>query len=185
MAAATNTMATPSSLELMLKQIQQMEDSPKDVPPALPTRPVARARLPRSRRRLPFNSEKGDQDSSSSFEESMYESKRANCGDFVESHNQMESTERVGVGSSPLIVESINGSIEKCDCRKNGNDTAEKVKSANTLFIWSSLFELYLLLLSKLLILVACIWESWLFDCPFGGYIIGMEGNRLELLILD
>ncbi|CAA3005887.1 myosin-1-like isoform X2 [Olea europaea subsp. europaea] len=46
---------TLSSLELMLVKIQQIEDQPKDAPPALPVRPVSRARLPRARKNLPFN----------------------------------------------------------------------------------------------------------------------------------
>ncbi|GFQ01815.1 myosin-3 [Phtheirospermum japonicum] len=47
---ATNSMATRSSLELMLDKLQQRDDhQPNDVPPALPARPVSRARLPRAR----------------------------------------------------------------------------------------------------------------------------------------
>ncbi|KAK2965273.1 hypothetical protein RJ640_015771 [Escallonia rubra] len=49
--------ATRSSLDLMLDSIQQMENQPRDVPPALPIRPVSRARLPPGRRSLlPTNS---------------------------------------------------------------------------------------------------------------------------------
>ncbi|KAK2996969.1 hypothetical protein RJ639_025146 [Escallonia herrerae] len=49
--------ATRSSLELILDSIQQMENQPRDVPPALPIRPVSRARLPPGRRSLlPTNS---------------------------------------------------------------------------------------------------------------------------------
>ncbi|CAI9772859.1 unnamed protein product [Fraxinus pennsylvanica] len=46
---------TLSSLELMLVKIQQLEDQPKDALPALPVRPVSRARLPRARKQLPFD----------------------------------------------------------------------------------------------------------------------------------
>ncbi|KAH6829028.1 hypothetical protein C2S53_013176 [Perilla frutescens var. hirtella] len=47
----TSSMATRSSLELMLDKLQQLEEQPKGNPPALPARPVsrARARLPRPR----------------------------------------------------------------------------------------------------------------------------------------
>ncbi|KAL6999437.1 hypothetical protein U1Q18_000599 [Sarracenia purpurea var. burkii] len=50
---------TRSSLEEMLDSIRQRdeEDKPKDLPPALPTRPTSRARLPASRRHLPKNFE--------------------------------------------------------------------------------------------------------------------------------
>ncbi|XP_051125944.1 myosin-3-like [Andrographis paniculata] len=45
-------MACRSSLELMLEKIQQLEDQPEpeDIPPALPVRPVSRARIPPARR---------------------------------------------------------------------------------------------------------------------------------------
>ncbi|KAL0442826.1 UNVERIFIED_CONTAM: Myosin-2 [Sesamum latifolium] len=56
---ATNSMGvTRSSLELMLDKIQQREAQPKDVPPALPVRPVSRARLPRARRPLQLDFER-------------------------------------------------------------------------------------------------------------------------------
>ncbi|KAL3519650.1 hypothetical protein ACH5RR_017799 [Cinchona calisaya] len=128
-------MGAPSSLELMLKQIQKMEeDQSEDVPPALPTRPVIRARQPRSRRRLPpFCSQKSfDQDmiiSSSFDQEGMSDqSKRAKCGDSVESIYQMESTERVGLGAATeFLAENVNGSIEGCGCRNHENGTLDKV----------------------------------------------------------
>lgn len=44
--------ATRSSLELMLDKLQQVEDQPSDIPPALPVRPVSRARMPRRRKPL-------------------------------------------------------------------------------------------------------------------------------------
>ncbi|KAK4439080.1 Myosin-3 [Sesamum alatum] len=50
---------TRSSLELMLDKLQQREGQPKDVPPALPVRPVSRARLlPRVRRPLQLDFER-------------------------------------------------------------------------------------------------------------------------------
>ncbi|KAJ8443459.1 hypothetical protein Cgig2_026246 [Carnegiea gigantea] len=45
--------STRSSLEEMLESLLRREEQPKDVPPALPSRPMSRARLPSSRRSLP------------------------------------------------------------------------------------------------------------------------------------
>ncbi|KAF5186336.1 myosin-2 [Thalictrum thalictroides] len=52
MQSPTNASAR-SSLEEMLDSIRQRDDKPKDLPPALPVRPVSRARLPKSRKQLP------------------------------------------------------------------------------------------------------------------------------------
>ncbi|PIA29054.1 hypothetical protein AQUCO_06300017v1 [Aquilegia coerulea] len=41
-----------SSLEEMLDSIRQRDDKPKDLPPALPVRPISKARLPKSRKQL-------------------------------------------------------------------------------------------------------------------------------------
>ncbi|KAJ4981808.1 hypothetical protein NE237_032645 [Protea cynaroides] len=49
-----------SSLEEMLESLRQREEQPKDIPPALPTRPTSRARLPTARRSLPLNFKVGD-----------------------------------------------------------------------------------------------------------------------------
>lgn len=46
---------TRSSLELMLELIQKRDELAKDAPPALPSRPTSRGRLPSSRRSLPLN----------------------------------------------------------------------------------------------------------------------------------
>lgn len=51
MMCSTNTR---SSLELMLDSIRQRDEQPNDVPPALPIRPVSRARLPPGRKRVPL-----------------------------------------------------------------------------------------------------------------------------------
>ena len=45
---------TRSSLELMLELIQKRDELPKDAPPALPSRPISRGRLPSSRKSLPL-----------------------------------------------------------------------------------------------------------------------------------
>ncbi|KAF6167642.1 hypothetical protein GIB67_031225 [Kingdonia uniflora] len=52
--------ATRSSLEEMLDSIRRREERPRDVPPALPVRPVSKARLPSARRTLPVNFKVGD-----------------------------------------------------------------------------------------------------------------------------
>lgn len=48
-----------SSLEEMLESIRRRDERPSDAPPPLPSRPVSRARLPPSRRPLPFLSKAG------------------------------------------------------------------------------------------------------------------------------
>lgn len=136
---ATNTMPALSTLELMLEQIQKREDQPKDVPPALPTRPVIKARLPRRRSRLPFNSQKNDcketedQCISSSLGGSLFESKRAKCGYFIDSLYHLESSDRNRIGSvaaPAVLVESVNGSIQGFETRNNEDGVSEKVRSA-------------------------------------------------------
>ncbi|GFY91803.1 myosin 1 [Actinidia rufa] len=47
--------STRSSLELMLDSIRQRDEQPTDAPPALPVRPVSKARLPPARRGFPVN----------------------------------------------------------------------------------------------------------------------------------
>lgn len=51
-----------SSLEEMLENLRRMEEQPKDIPPALPSRPTSRARLPSSRRSLPVGFKVGSGD---------------------------------------------------------------------------------------------------------------------------
>lgn len=54
LSASPNTLAK-SSLEEMLESLRQKDecDRPRDMPPALPSRPNSRARLPSARRSLP------------------------------------------------------------------------------------------------------------------------------------
>ncbi|KAL9146496.1 hypothetical protein ABFS82_13G113800 [Erythranthe guttata] len=50
---SANSTATRSSLELMLDKLQLVDDQPSEnIPPALPVRPVSRARLPRATKSL-------------------------------------------------------------------------------------------------------------------------------------
>ncbi|XP_058197627.1 myosin-2-like [Rhododendron vialii] len=50
--------STRSSLELMLDSLMQKDEQLPDVPPALPSRPVSRARLPSARRAVQLNVQK-------------------------------------------------------------------------------------------------------------------------------
>ncbi|KAL9257909.1 Myosin-2-like protein [Drosera capensis] len=49
-----------SSLEEMLENLLRREEKPKDTPPALPSRPTLKARLPPARRSLPVNFRVGE-----------------------------------------------------------------------------------------------------------------------------
>ncbi|KAL8166178.1 hypothetical protein V2J09_007677 [Rumex salicifolius] len=55
MLSASPTILARSSLELMLESLRHQDEKPKDLPPALPSRPTSRARLPSARRSLPVN----------------------------------------------------------------------------------------------------------------------------------
>ncbi|KAL2473338.1 Myosin-3 [Forsythia ovata] len=93
---------TLSSLELMLEKIQLLEDQPKDAPPALPFRPVSRARLPRARKQLPFNFQKtgceetyGHKDES--FKWGVFERQSVDREAFVESIHEQALAESDGI----------------------------------------------------------------------------------------
>uniref|UniRef100_A0A7N0V7L7 Uncharacterized protein n=2 Tax=Kalanchoe fedtschenkoi TaxID=63787 RepID=A0A7N0V7L7_KALFE len=66
-AASYNAPFVRSSLEEMLESLQRRDDKPADLPPALPSRPSSKARLPSSRKSLPVNFKVGDENASSSF----------------------------------------------------------------------------------------------------------------------
>ncbi|XVF70406.1 hypothetical protein PTKIN_Ptkin11bG0159000 [Pterospermum kingtungense] len=57
MLSASPTTLAKSSLEVMLESLRQRDEDekPKDLPPALPSRPTSKARLPSARRSLPTN----------------------------------------------------------------------------------------------------------------------------------
>lgn len=75
MLSASPSMIVRSSLEEMLDSLRRKdeEDKPKDLPPALPSRPTSRGRLPPARRSLPTNfkvdSDGGTQECSPSVKE--------------------------------------------------------------------------------------------------------------------
>ncbi|XP_043688998.1 myosin-2-like isoform X2 [Telopea speciosissima] len=60
LSAVSPSTAARSSLEEMLESLRRRDERPKDIPPALPTRPTSRARLPTARRSLPLNFKVGD-----------------------------------------------------------------------------------------------------------------------------
>ncbi|XVF18987.1 hypothetical protein REPUB_Repub11eG0071900 [Reevesia pubescens] len=55
MLSASPTTLAKSSLEEMLESLRRRDEKPKDLPPALPSRPTSKARLPSARRSLPKN----------------------------------------------------------------------------------------------------------------------------------
>lgn len=55
MAASATATSVRSSLEEMLESLRRRDEKPKDVPPALPSRPPSKGRLPSARRSLPVN----------------------------------------------------------------------------------------------------------------------------------
>lgn len=133
-----------SSLELMLERIQQMEDQPEDVPPVLPTRPVTRGRLPRSRMKLQFSffqrsdgEENGSLDRVSSLEESKIITGAQN--DLASEVRERESTEITGVPASALqIKKSVEEIIEgyENNCRNNLTGVIGKVRKLCTLYLF-------------------------------------------------
>ncbi|XP_042504196.1 myosin-2-like isoform X2 [Macadamia integrifolia] len=62
LSAVSHLTSSRSSLEEMLESLRRRDERPKDIPPALPTRPTSRARLPSARRSLPLNFKIGDSD---------------------------------------------------------------------------------------------------------------------------
>lgn len=54
-AEAMGSASARSSLEVMLDTIRSKDEQQKDLPPALPTRPTSRGRLPSSRKSFPVN----------------------------------------------------------------------------------------------------------------------------------
>ncbi|KAK6124425.1 hypothetical protein DH2020_041845 [Rehmannia glutinosa] len=109
---ATNSMGTRSSLELMLDKIQQLEDQPKDIPPALPVRPVSRARLPRARKPLQLDFQRRN------FEENDASFKLTKKDDFFESFHEDDIAESNGIElleKNPKdVAEKGVSNIQKC-----------------------------------------------------------------------
>ncbi|KAJ4726231.1 myosin 2 [Melia azedarach] len=64
MLSASPSMMARSSLEEMLESLRRRDEceKPKDLPPALPVRPISRARLPSARKSLPTDFKVGEED---------------------------------------------------------------------------------------------------------------------------
>uniref|UniRef100_A0A7N1A3X8 Uncharacterized protein n=2 Tax=Kalanchoe fedtschenkoi TaxID=63787 RepID=A0A7N1A3X8_KALFE len=69
MADSYNAPFVRSSLEEMLESLQRKDDKPVDLPPALPSRPSSKARLPSSRKSLPVNFKVGDENGAGSIDD--------------------------------------------------------------------------------------------------------------------
>ncbi|PIN18579.1 hypothetical protein CDL12_08768 [Handroanthus impetiginosus] len=111
---ANNPMATRSSLELMLEKLQQLDDHHKDVPPALPVRPVSRARLPRARKPLELDFQRGNSEGKdSSFKWGGFESKRMMKEAVMGSSVAALAIERVQFDSFQNGIEILGNSREK------------------------------------------------------------------------
>ncbi|KAL0398664.1 UNVERIFIED_CONTAM: Myosin-3 [Sesamum radiatum] len=112
---ATNSMGvTRSSLELMLDKIQQREAQPKDVPPALPVRPVSRARLPRARRPLQLDFERRNSAGVG------FESGRTKKEEYSEPFHQEENAECDGVAAES------DDHVQKIDLSDNSKEKSER-----------------------------------------------------------
>ncbi|KAA8515341.1 hypothetical protein F0562_018429 [Nyssa sinensis] len=129
--------ATRSSLEIMLEKIQQREEQGiKELPPALPVRPVSKARLPPARRSLPINfqniglSENTKEnkaatkleDAKSSFELGEFEDEKTETEAFDESQMSVESDDDAALMAVPV-------SPEECEC---GDDVGFGLKKIGT-----------------------------------------------------
>ncbi|KAL6990973.1 hypothetical protein U1Q18_009093 [Sarracenia purpurea var. burkii] len=110
-----------SSLELMLESIQLRDERLTDLPPALPVRPVSKARVPPARRGLPVNFQNGGfgkdieekearrkEDGESNFILGAFGSERLKREDSVES-SQEESVEGDDVTARVLTKEIESG----------------------------------------------------------------------------
>ncbi|GAB2230708.1 hypothetical protein Droror1_Dr00014991 [Drosera rotundifolia] len=110
-----------SSLEEMLDNLRQRDEKPKDMPPALPSRPVSKARLPRSRRALPVSfgvgKEGGDEEGKRKCDESGgegvlgFRGRSSSCSSFGNKRVRCDQ-----LGESPYV----------CDVDTAG-EVAEKV----------------------------------------------------------
>ncbi|XP_047182059.1 myosin-2-like isoform X4 [Vigna umbellata] len=115
MLSATMSALSRSSLEEMLESLRKRdeEERPKDLPPALPSRPQSRARLPPARRSLPHNFKvDGDNDQKGHKRKGSFGSKKVKLR--VESPYAVISEEKVSEQpSSP--VPTANDSSTDCE----------------------------------------------------------------------
>ena len=105
-----------SSLEEMLESLRKRdeEERPKDLPPALPSRPQSRARMPPARRSLP-NSFKvdGDNDDKGHKRKGSFGSKKVKLR--AESPYAVIAEEKVSKKPSPSPVPTAKDSSTDCE----------------------------------------------------------------------
>ncbi|KAL9252357.1 Myosin-1-like protein [Drosera capensis] len=115
-----------SSLEEMLDNLRQRDDKPKDMPPALPSRPVSKAWLPRSRRAFPVSfgggKEGGDEEGKRKCDESGgegvlgFRGRSSSCSSFgnkrVRCDQLGESPYVCGVDTAGEVAEKVYDSGE-------------------------------------------------------------------------
>ncbi|KAK9156217.1 hypothetical protein Sjap_003697 [Stephania japonica] len=127
-----------SSLEEMLESIRRRDEKPRDLLPALPSRPTSKARLPASRRSLPTNFK---------IEDSIpgvpkWDEKRRD-------HNCVEGEgEQLGFGSFKKVSKAVGK--ENCGLRLEGNKGSDIVRSgwANGAYFLKKDFPVWCLLAS-------------------------------------
>ncbi|CAJ1957019.1 unnamed protein product [Sphenostylis stenocarpa] len=115
MLSASMSALTRSSLEEMLESLRKRdeEERPKDLPPALPSRPQSRARLPSARRMLP-NSFKvdGENNVMGHRRKGSFGCKKVKL--HVESPYEVIE-EKVSEQSPPCVVPTVNDSSTDCE----------------------------------------------------------------------
>ncbi|XP_027929461.1 myosin-2-like isoform X2 [Vigna unguiculata] len=116
MLSATMSALSRSSLEEMLESLRKRdeEERPKDLPPALPSRPQSRARMPPARRSLP-NSFKvdGDNDDKGHKRKGSFGSKKVKLR--AESPYAVIAEEKVSKKPSPSPVPTAKDSSTDCE----------------------------------------------------------------------
>ncbi|GAB2284575.1 hypothetical protein Dimus_019029 [Dionaea muscipula] len=127
-----------SSLEEMLENLRRRDEKPKDTPPALPSRPVSKARLPSARKSLPVNFRMGEVGGESRDEEGKRkcdESKEAGGLGFRSSSSNSFGNKRIKsdqLGESPYSPDAVLASEEGC----GGGGGAATSKVAATTVEW-------------------------------------------------
>ncbi|XP_052200750.1 myosin-2-like [Diospyros lotus] len=136
--------STRSSLELMLESIQRRDEQPSDVPPALPVRPLSKARLPPARRGLPVrlqsqrnclreypkeNEAKEEEDMRAKLGFGLFEidRKRTKRGAFVELPYKQSSVEGDDTTACVPISNLSPGSTKECKCGNNFSFVLNKI----------------------------------------------------------
>ncbi|XP_043688469.1 myosin-2-like isoform X2 [Telopea speciosissima] len=104
LSAVSPSTAARSCLEEMLESLRlRGDDRAKDIPPALPTRPTSRARLPTARMSLPFNLKIGDSDKE--YLPNVSKEKEEKKKDRILRRGDRESgSKRVSFGSKKMLV---------------------------------------------------------------------------------